>query len=138
MQEQKEDKPTPAEQAPPVAPPPEDAVAGGGLAARLARKILAAPPRHVVRLNLEMLQLRIDTELRLWLDGDARLNLEKGTVDPTSGKFVWNNPLPWWCLHEPEFPTISVLARHVLAVPASEAPCERVFSALEFMLILAG
>lgn len=34
---------------------PEDAVAGGGLAARLARKISVVPPRHVVRLNLEML-----------------------------------------------------------------------------------
>ena len=42
--------------------PPEDAVAGGGLAARLARKISAVPPRRVVRLNLELLQSRIDTE----------------------------------------------------------------------------
>ena len=51
--------------------PSEDAVAGGGLAARLARRISAAPSRHVVRLNMDMFQRRIESELQLWLDGES-------------------------------------------------------------------
>ena len=90
-------------------------------------------PRRVVRLNLEMLQPRIDTELRLWLNRDARLNLEMGTVDPGSGKFVWNNALPWWRLHEPEFsPAMFLLYPHQKPL-ASES-----FQHWSSRLILAG
>ena len=39
-------------------------------------------------------------------------------------------PLKWWKEHEAKFPHLSKAAREVLAVPATSAPSERVFSKL--------
>ena len=38
-------------------------------------------------------------------------------------------PLVWWQLHHSKFPSIWKLAIHILAIPATTAPAERVFSA---------
>ena len=38
------------------------------------------------------------------------------------------DPLAWWKLHDSLFPRVSKLARKYLAIPASSAPSERVFS----------
>lgn len=37
-------------------------------------------------------------------------------------------PLEWWKTHWEEYPTLSILARDWLAVPASSVPCESLFS----------
>ncbi|CAG8810944.1 1518_t:CDS:2, partial [Cetraspora pellucida] len=37
-------------------------------------------------------------------------------------------PLEWWCKHNIFFPTMAILARRYLAVPASSIPSERLFS----------
>lgn len=42
--------------------------------------------------------------------------------------YEFNNPLAWWRDHESEFPNIARLARRILAIPATSAPSERVFS----------
>jgi hypothetical protein len=46
--------------------------------------------------------------------------------DPHSELF--NNPLDWWRVHEPDFPYLAKLAIKYLAIPATSAPSERVFS----------
>jgi hypothetical protein len=38
------------------------------------------------------------------------------------------DPLQWFAVHAAEWPIISLMAEKFLAVPASSAPCERLFS----------
>jgi hypothetical protein len=40
------------------------------------------------------------------------------------------NPYEWWKIHSPQIPRLALLARMYLALPASSAPSERVFSRL--------
>jgi hAT family C-terminal dimerisation region len=42
--------------------------------------------------------------------------------------FVYNDPLNWWMEHQGQFPILVRLARYYLAVQATSAPSERIFS----------
>ena len=57
----------------------------------------------------------IDDEMQRYLK-EVEINFRK------------DDPLMWWKCHETFFPIISKLARKYLAIPASTAPSERVFS----------
>jgi hypothetical protein len=46
-----------------------------------------------------------------------------------NGDGVYNDPLDWWRIHYEKYPNIWKLASCVLAIPATSAPSERVFSA---------
>ena len=48
--------------------------------------------------------------------------------------FCKDDPLTWWKCHETSFPIISKLARKYLAIPASTALSERVFSTAKNIL----
>jgi len=39
-----------------------------------------------------------------------------------------SDPLSWWKYHQLQLPTLSMLARKYLGIPASQASCERIFS----------
>jgi hypothetical protein len=39
------------------------------------------------------------------------------------------DPLEWWKNNQQQFPNFSQMARDYLAIPASNVPCEQVFSA---------
>ena len=45
-----------------------------------------------------------------------------------------NDVMQWWSDHEANFPRIALLALKYLAIPASSAPSERVFSHLKFVI----
>ncbi len=41
----------------------------------------------------------------------------------------YNNPLDWWRIYVDKYPNIWKLASCILAIPATSAPSERIFSA---------
>jgi hypothetical protein len=63
---------------------------------------------------------RVDAELLLY-KWEQHLPLKK---DDES----FNNPLDWWRLKEQQYPLLAAMARKVIAIPATSAPSERVFS----------
>lgn len=55
-----------------------------------------------------------------------QIELEKYLSLPSVGLNC--NPLQWWRMFCPEFPTLSKLAKKYLSIQATSVPCERVFS----------
>ena len=49
-------------------------------------------------------------------------------VAQESGKILNPDPLDWWRINAVKFPLLAALARRLLAIPASQAQSERVFS----------
>ena len=45
-----------------------------------------------------------------------------------------NNAMEWWSDHEVKFPHVALMAQKYLAIPASSAPSERVFSQLKLIV----
>ena len=41
---------------------------------------------------------------------------------------VFPNPLHWWAQRQVKYPILAMLSRATLCVPATSAPCERLFS----------
>jgi len=45
-----------------------------------------------------------------------------------NGNYEHSNPLNWWRVNQFRYPNLAVIARRVLAIPATSAPVERLFS----------
>ena len=54
--------------------------------------------------------------------------------EKVNGKHVFNDPLSWWMQHKEQLPVLAKLAQIYLAVQASSAPSERVFSKASLLL----
>ncbi|XP_073457240.1 E3 SUMO-protein ligase ZBED1-like [Aquarana catesbeiana] len=81
----------------------------------LKKKTLAAFFKKAApALSLQSVNEKIEAELESYLLGPE--------VDPET------DPLEWWKQHQPNFSRLSRLARKYLAIPATSAPSERVFS----------
>ncbi len=70
--------------------------------------------------NREGVVNRVDAELLLY-KREQHLPLQKD-----DGSF--SNPLDWWYLKQQQYPLLANIALRVLAIPATSAPSERVFS----------
>ena len=57
-----------------------------------------------------------------------------GSIFEGNVEWVKTNPLNWWKKHELTFPRLAKLARAYLALPATSAPSERIFSQASLVL----
>ena len=64
-----------------------------------------------------------ENELKAFMSDSVAIPL---TVDDDDS--VYTNPLEWWKMNEKTYPHIACLARSYLAIPATSAPSERIFS----------
>jgi hypothetical protein len=71
--------------------------------------------------NRESVEGVVRTEIELYKSAKG-LKL----TDPETGKF--SNPLDWWRVHQSDYPYLAKLSIRYLAIPATSAPSERVFS----------
>ena len=70
-------------------------------------------------------------DLHMEPEEKAKLELQRYSSDVITNQFDFNghlDPLQWWKLNAAHYPTVSVLARKYLAIPAIPVPSERAFS----------
>ena len=90
-----------------------------------AEEEVPAPARHQTPAEIdgEFFAL-VDAEMRLY-DGEPKL---ARIVQHHDGPLQISNPLEWWRKNQCRFPRLALLAARYLAVPATSAPVERLFS----------
>ena len=93
------------------------------------------PPRKKVKINI-LQKMRADHSASLNVSQASVLSVDDALKEEMH-KYrsvlqidIDSCPLKWWKEHETQFPHLSKVAREVLAIPATFAPSERVFSKL--------
>ena len=74
-----------------------------------------------------------DDQLSVVLDNElasykAEIQIKMRKEVKNGAPLVWSNPLEWWQARQKVYPHLAVLAEAILAVQATSAPTERVFS----------
>jgi hypothetical protein len=79
-------------------------------------------PSHVCApANPNSLRSMCDNELKGYMDDSVRMPLNED-----DGSYT--NPLDWWKMYAGTYPVLACLAKRYLAIPATSAPSERIFS----------
>ena len=68
---------------------------------------------------------------------DKYLSMPRQPISVSPGSSEVNNPLSWWQLNQQMFPVLARLARMYLAIQATSAPSERLFS-IASLIIRSG
>jgi hypothetical protein len=84
--------------------------------------------RGVLRLRLLTAQDRVFDSCRMELQAFLKCRKLERKFVHDDGQTTIHCPLLWWKKHAVRFPVLAVLARQWLAIPATSAPSERVFS----------
>jgi len=105
---------------------------GFGILARMQEQEQAASQESVnLAPGAESVHDKCKAELTKYLNTEQ---MTIGTKDTKTKKVVNSNPLDWWKMHEGKFPTLEVLAKKFLAIQASSAPSERIFSQASLLM----
>ena len=84
-------------------------------------RVPSGPPS----IDMDQIRWKVEKELKEYR-GVPRLDMRVAVEDGSKGDFI--DPLKWWKTHALTFPTLSVIARNYLCIPATAALSERVFS----------
>ena len=68
-------------------------------------------------------KVKCDDEMRRFI-----AHLSQNSMQLIGADGNWNDPLAWWKINEISFPTLAKFAKVHLAIPATSAPSERIFS----------
>ena len=97
---------------------------GGFMAAFQAQATSASTATAAPTLPAEHFLKEAEREVTRYRSGSV-LAMEEAQE---SGKTLYPYPLDWWRINAFKFPLLAALARRLLAIPASQAQSERVFS----------
>ena len=89
------------------------------------------PTRIIVPVPLQPVdcELAVQLEMMAYEREEYLQRILSHGVDENGDEFcVYSNPLDWWKERDLRYPILSALSRSVLCVPATSAPCERLFS----------
>jgi len=83
-------------------------------------------PAPVFALNRATVEAIVDAQLVRY-ESERQLKFFS-EVDDEGKPYGHSNPLDWWRTNSVHYPALSKVARMILAIPATSAPSERLFS----------
>ena len=85
---------------------------------------------HIQRANQQHITNRgaVTTSAEARARSELSLYLREPILPMTHEDGTFTNPLDWWRVNATRFPLVAKLAMQILAIPATSAPAERVFS----------
>jgi zinc finger BED domain-containing protein 1 (E3 SUMO-protein ligase ZBED1) len=111
----------------------DDDESGGGMLAMMEDDEQAASQETTTQITPGQLSIEdfCKAELSLYM-GAPKMDLTY--KDNKTNKKAYNDPLLWWKTHESKFLMLRILAKKFLAVQATSAPSERIFSQASLLI----